>query len=108
MQNNTDALLRILIALTGRAVFAEELVFEIVAGASGMGSGTKQLNAYNLCDGSHTQADVARMAKLDAGNFSRTLNRWIASGIVFRIGDGREATLLHVFPLSEHTLKRTK
>jgi len=70
------------------------------------GAGPKQVAAFNLCDGSRSQGDIAKVLKLDAGNFSRTVGRWIDEGVVFRLGDGREAKLLHVYPLPESAARK--
>ena len=64
--------------------------------------GTQSKNlllAYNLCDGTKTQQEIARAAKLDTGNFSRTVGRWIEAGIVFRVESGDKDTLLHIYPI---------
>ena len=72
----------------------------------GPSAGEKQLRAYNLCDGSRTQADIAKELGLDPGNFSKTLTRWIDEGIVIRIGEKRESRPLHVYPLPAALLKK--
>ena len=94
MSSETVSLLRALIHISGRSVYDEDGVREIVSPKS-----KKLLNAYNLCDGTRTQQDVVKRAKLDSGNFSRTLVRWIQKGIVHRIESGDRVTLLHVFPV---------
>jgi DNA-binding MarR family transcriptional regulator len=95
MTSNTDALLRALISVTGRvAVPAAELRELVTAGRLAQ----KQVDAYNLCDGTRTQAQIAKRLKLDAGNFSRTVQRWERSGVLFRIGEDEQ--LLHLYPLS--------
>lgn len=59
----------------------------------------KQLKAYNLCDGTRTLGEIAKRAKLNQGNFSKTAKRWIEHGILFAFTDGVEKRLLHVYPL---------
>lgn len=86
-------LLRCAIQVMGRLAVPAERVSEVV------GPGAKQLKAYNLCDGSKSQSQVAKAAGLDRGNFNRTATRWIESGVLFKIGDGNEAKLLHVYPV---------
>ena len=51
----------------------------------------KQLRAFNLADGSRSQNDIARQAKVDQGNFSRTTARWVENGVAFWIGEGKDA-----------------
>lgn len=90
---DTEELLRILIQLSGRQVFPEETLRGIV------GSG-KAVEAYNLCDGSRTQAQVVKDAKLDQGQFSRTSSRWVQQGVLFKLGSGKDVKLLHLYELS--------
>src|SRR6266508_4986031 len=97
----SDDLLRILVQLNARLAFPEATVRHIV------GNSPRQAQAYNLCDGTMTQSEVAKRAGLDQGNFSRTMNRWIRSGILFRLGTGREAKLLHLYPLPKMRARRT-
>lgn len=91
----TDELLRILIQLTARQALPEATVRRAV------GTAARQVQAYNLCNGSRSQAEVAKAAKLDQGNFSRTVTRWANEGVVFKLGTGREARLLHAYPLTK-------
>lgn len=97
-------LLRCAIQVVGRIAIPHEQVGKIVV------LNAEQLKAYNLCDGSKTQAQVGKAAGLDTGNFSRTVARWIASGVLFKIGSGRDARLLHLYPLikSDFKLKRKR
>lgn len=90
------------VSLLGRIAFAEEDLRTLIAPTA---TQAKQLQAYNLCDGTRTQADIVRALKLDHGNFSRTAARWIAAGVLYKIGSGREAKLLHVYPLPEAAKK---
>jgi DNA-binding MarR family transcriptional regulator len=104
MADITSDLLRALLTVNGRAAFpAEKLARIIQAG----GASEKQLAAYNMCDGNRGQGEIAKALSLDAGNFSRTVGRWIDAGIVFRLGDGRDAKLMHVYPLPKESAKKT-
>jgi len=95
MSDKTDDLLQILIHVTGRVAIPTDELRQLVAAGRDAG---RQVAAYNLCDGRHTQGDITKALKLDSGNFSRTVKRWQNSGIVFRVGD--EEQLLHVYPLT--------
>lgn len=99
MTSATDTLLRGLLSITARQVFPPDKLAEIVGGP-------KQIDAYNLCDGTRTQGEVAKSLKLDAGNFSRTVGRWIEAGILLRIGESREAKLLHLYPVQVGNSKK--
>jgi hypothetical protein len=95
-----EELLRVLIQLMGRSAFPEDDLREIVA------TSDKYLKAYNMCDGTKTQAEVGKAVKVDAGNLSRTVARWVEEGVMFRLGEGREAHLLHLYPIAATPRKR--
>ncbi len=98
MPDNNEPLLRAILSVTARQTFPPDKLTEIVLSKR---ASAKQLTAFNLCDGTSTQSDIAKSLKLDQGNFSRTVARWVDEGVVFRIGKGREAKLLHVYPLNK-------
>jgi hypothetical protein len=97
MADNSELLLRAILATTARQAFPVDRIVEIVVSKGG----DKQLRGYNMCDGTRGQSEIAKLLKLDQGNFSRTVGRWVDAGIVFRLGTGRDAKLLHVYPLPE-------
>jgi len=103
MASDNEALLRAILSVTARQAFPPERLAEIVLAK---GAGVKQVEAFNLCDGSKTQGEIAKDSKLDAGNFSRTVSRWVDEGVVFRLGEGREARLLHVYSLPDAARKQ--
>lgn len=98
-----DAYLRAILATVARRSFPIATLQEHVAVGADK---HKQLVAYNLCDGSRSQAEVAKSAGLDQGSFSRTINRWMDVGIIIRIGEGRDTRPLHVYPLPDSVLKK--
>src|SRR5438067_2334306 len=100
MTSVTDQLLQAVLSVVGRSAFPIATVRRIV----GRG-GPKHFQAYNLCDGTRSLTAIAKQLRLDPGNFSRTISRWTEAGIVFRLGSGREGTLLHVYPLGESVKK---
>jgi len=97
-----DSFLRAILATVARQTFPPARIVEIL----GPGATEKQLRAFNLCDGSKTQAEIGKELGLDSGNFSKTINRWIDEGIVIRVGEKRESRPLHVYPLPEALLKK--
>jgi hypothetical protein len=102
MSSDNDAILKaIWIAMSRLAIPPRKLV-DIIAPK---GKADKQVKAYNLCDGDKTQGDIAKSLKLDSGNFSRTVARWVDEGVVIRLGIGREARLLHAYPITSDMLK---
>lgn len=98
----TDQLLRCLMHIIGRSAMPQEKVFELI------GDGRKQIAAFNLCDGTLSQSEVAKKTGIDGGNFSRTSARWVKNGIVFWVGEGNDAKLLHIYPISQTVTKKAK
>ena len=94
MPDASEALLRAILHTVARQTFSEKTLREILVSR---GAGQPQVLAYNMCDGSKTQSEIAKANGLDAGNFSRTLSRWQDAGIIFRIGTDEKP--LHVYPL---------
>lgn len=90
----SDYLLRCLVHIIGRAAMPVESVYSVV------GRGAKQIEAFNLCDGSLSQKEVAKRTGIDQGQLSRTFSRWVENGIAFWIGEGRDARLIHIYPLA--------
>ncbi len=97
-----ETLLRAILSMTARQAFSEDKVLQIVAPK---GAGETQIAAYNMCDGSMMQSEIAKALKLDQGNFSRTVSRWIEAGIVIKLGEKSEAKLLHIYPLPKERAK---
>ena len=97
-----EVFLRAILATVSRQTFPLDKIVEIM----GPMATEKQHRAFNLCDGSRTQAEIAKELGLDSGNFSKSLNRWIDEGIVVRVGEKREARPLHVYPLPEAFMKK--
>src|SRR5688572_29376025 len=95
--NPQEAYLRAILATVARQTFSPDKILEIM----GPNSGVKQFKAFNLCDGTRTQSEIAKEVGLDSGNFSKSLGRWIDAGIVIRVGEGREVRPVHVYPLPD-------
>jgi hypothetical protein len=102
--DTTEALLKGILAVVARTAFPPEAIYKIVAPTTGS---DKQVLAYNLCDGGTPQNVIGKRAKLDSGNLSRSINRWIEAGVVIRIG--ADQFPLHLYPLTKLPAKsRTK
>lgn len=99
MPDHSEALLRAIFSMTARRAIPPSELMQIVA-PRGAG-GDAQLAAYNLCDGSKSQGEIAKEMKIDAGSFSRTVSRWIEAGVVIRLGEPPNAKLLHIYPLTK-------
>lgn len=90
-----EDLLRCLLQVIGRGTIPLEEVRRIVA------TGKSQVKAYNLFDGTRTNRDVSAKTKINEGNLSRAVSRWMQSGVAFRLGEGKEARVLHLYPIPE-------
>lgn len=95
-----ETYLRAILATVARQTFSPARILEII------NAGEKHQRAFNLCDGSKSQADIVKELGLDHSNFSKTVARWVDEGIVIRVGKNREARPLHVYPLPEALIKR--
>ena len=95
-QDLQEQLLKAIVGLLARQTFSVSDVLQIIGPDK-----ETQFKAYNLCDGTRSQSDIAKACKLDKGSFSRTLSRWVDERIVIRLDENGEKTLLHVFPISE-------
>ena len=94
-EEQMNQLLQILIQVVARAGVPSASVRGIV------GTGKKQIKAFNMCDGTLSQTDISRKLKIDAGNFSRTVTRWVEQGVAFKLGEGKQAKLLHIYPIGK-------
>lgn len=98
--DTTETLLRAILATIGRQTFPPSELSKIVSPTSG---GKKQIEAYNLCDGQTSQAEVSKKAKLDRGNLSRSISRWTEAGVMVRVGADQHP--MHIYPLPNEYLK---
>jgi len=76
--------------------------------SSVVGNSPKYLKAYNLCDGTKSQQEIAKQAKLDQGNLSKACARWIQNGVAFWMGEGKDARLVHIYPINSSPNKTAK
>ena len=89
-------LLRCLLHTIARAAIPENDVRGVVAARS-----KNRVKAYNLFDGTRTIQEVAKSTKIDRGNLSKSASSWVKSGVLFWVGQGDDARLLHVYPIPE-------
>ena len=90
--DNSDIYLKAMLSMLARQSFPPETL-------SGLVGRGKQLEAYNLCDGTRTQAEVSKELGLDHGNFSKTVSRWVSLGILIKVNEGKEIRPVHLYPL---------
>jgi hypothetical protein len=91
-----EDLLRVLVSVASRVAFPEERLRGLVGGRGK--AAAKWVTAYNLCDGARSQGEIARRARLDPGDLSRAISRWLDLGIVFRVGSDDRP--LGLYPLA--------
>ncbi|MBI2606834.1 MAG: MarR family transcriptional regulator [Deltaproteobacteria bacterium] len=101
-QHMLEPLVHGLLKTLGRVAIPPEKIGKILSAS------VKHFDAYNLCDGTRSLTEVAKEARLDTGNLSRSIDRWVQSGILFRLGTGKKAKLLHLYPVSQMELKGLK
>lgn len=89
---NADIYLKAMLAMLARQTFPPETLKALVGK-------DKQIEAYNLCDGSRTQSEIAKSVGLDSGNFSKTVARWVELGVLVKVSEGKETRLVHLYPL---------
>jgi predicted transcriptional regulator len=96
--DNSQVYLKAMLAMLARQSFPPEKLAALV------GKG-KQLEAYNLCDGTRTQSEVAKALSLDRANFSKTVARWSDLGVLIRVSEGKESRPVHLYPLASSKTK---
>ena len=94
--NKTEWLMMCLIKVLGRIGVKTEEVCKIVCDRP------KQIEAYNLCDGSQTLTYIAKKTNIAISNLSNTVDRWVNNGIAFRFKEGNEVRILHIFPITSN------
>jgi len=95
-------ILKAIFNMTARTALTEDDIRKTIAPRKGQ---EKQIVAYNLCDGSRRQGEIAKKAGLDGGNFSKAITRWVAQGVLIKLGDGNDIRPLHAFPISVESSK---
>ncbi|MEM7700354.1 MAG: MarR family transcriptional regulator [Pseudomonadota bacterium] len=103
--SSDEVYLRAILATVARQTFS---VADILSHVAPRGNSEKQVLAYNLCDGTRTLTKIASEAKLDRGNLSKSIKRWIDAGIVIKVESGQEVRPVHVYPLPEAGIKKSK
>jgi predicted transcriptional regulator len=100
--NAEETYLRAILATIARQTFPPE----VLAGHVLKNGGPKQFKAFNLCQGTLTQGEIAKEAGIDPANFSKTISRWVDAGIVVRVAEAQKVIPVHVYPLENTFLKK--
>ncbi len=93
----TETLLKAILAIVSRATIPPQELFKIVAPTA---KSDKQILAYNLCDGETSQSEICKKSKLDKGNLSTSITRWVEAGVMVRVGPDRLPMHLYAFSKS--------
>ena len=93
---------KVVLQALGRGPLPEDHVRELVTSRTPK---RKHVQAYNLCDGTRTEKQIAKEAGLPEDRFSSSVARWVNAGIVFR-GVGGPDRLLHIYPIEAAARKR--
>ena len=101
--NEDTTILRAILSMVARQTFPPHELLQLVAPQA---NSQRQIAVYNLCDGEHTQAEIAKAVKVDKGSLSKSISKWVDLGIMFRIGSGAEMRPVHLYPL--HAIKKGK
>ena len=96
--------LKAILSTVARQAFPPKQLGELVAPTA---RSEKQIAAYNLCDGAHTQSQIASIVGIDKSDLSKAITKWVEHGIVFRLNNGAETKPVHIYPLpQEQPLKK--
>lgn len=90
--SNSELYLKAMLSMLARQTFPPKELSLLVGR-------DKQIEAYNLCDGTRSQGEVAKQLGLDPGNFSKTVGRWVELGVLIRVSEGKEFRPVHLYPI---------
>ena len=99
-----EAYLKAILATVARQAFPQDKLAELIAPRAG----SKQLAAYNLCDGQNSQAQIAALLGMDKSDLSKCIGKWVDAGIVIKVGEGVEQRPMHVYPLPTPKIAKGK
>lgn len=101
---NSEIYLRAMMSLVARQTFSPDQLADLVSPQRNL----RAMQAFNYCDGTKTQGEIASELGLDSGNFSRTISRWTDEGIIIKIGAGKDTKPIHVYSIPDYILKASK
>ena len=94
---------KLIISLLGRLAFPEEKLKELLKKNSKRPE--QMIKAYNLCDGKHTTAQIAkRLTGMTGRSVNIATERWEELGIIINLGErgkGKEVIPLHLYKLGD-------
>lgn len=99
MNSPETLLLQGILSTLARQTFPPDKLYELVVPKS---SAKVNAIAFNLCDGTRSQAEIADTSGIDKGNLSKRIQRWVDAGVVLKVPVGKTTYPLHVYPIPEH------
>lgn len=102
--DNSQVYLKAMMSLVARQTFMPERLAEIVTPVAN----AKTYETFNLCDGTRTQTDIVNALKLDSGNLSKTIKRWIDEGVMIRVTEEGKDRPVHVYPVPDRFIQTAK
>ncbi len=99
-----ESYLKAILSTVARQTFPPTVLVELVAPSRG----EKQVAAYNLCDGVHTQSQIATAVGMDKSDLSKAIIKWVEQGIVFRVNQDGENKPVHIYPLPLNLVAKKK
>lgn len=101
---NSQVYLKAMMSLIARQTFTPERLAEIVSPLAN----ARAYEAFNLCDGTRPQGEIASALKLDTGNFSKTIKKWIDEGVVVKVTEDGKEKPVHVYPVPDRFIQAAK
>ncbi|RVA58366.1 MarR family transcriptional regulator [Mesorhizobium sp. M7A.F.Ca.US.001.01.1.1] len=101
---NSEVYLKAMMSLVARQTFSPERLAELVTPVAN----TKTYEAFNLCDGSRTQNEIATLLKTDQGQLSRSIKRWVDEGVMIKVTEDGKDRPVHVYPVPDRFIQIAK
>lgn len=99
----SEVYLKAMMSLIARQTFSSERLAQIVS----PNLHKKTLEAFNLCDGSRTQSEIAAYLKIDPAQFSKTVKRWVDEGAAIRVTQQGAVRPVHVYPIADRFFSKS-
>lgn len=90
--------LRAILATVARQTFPPTALFRLVAPQA---NSKRSVVAFNLFDGTRSNAEVADQSGIHHANLSKLVKRWIDLGIMIRVETDGQSRPVHVYPIPD-------
>lgn len=102
MASTENPILRAILATIARQTFPPGALYKLVVPKAGA---EQNVEAYNLCDGTRTVADIAKELKIDAANLRKRILRWAEEGVIVKVEQDKATYPVHLYPLTASAQK---